>query len=68
MEFKLAELSAEQRRLYIPLVMMSEDLNLARALMRAGVEPTAVAAAVESALRYVTAVEAAAAAIVDPNQ
>ena len=57
MEFKLSSLSEDARRLYIPVVMMSEDLNEARQLMKAGADIEQVIEVLRNSLGYVHELE-----------
>lgn len=57
MDFKLSNLSEEERRLYIPLVMMSEDLNEARQLIKAGADIERVVELISNGLGYVRELE-----------
>lgn len=59
MEFKLSGLTDEERRLYIPLVMMSEDFNEARQLIRAGADIAQVIELINNGLGYVHELEEA---------
>ena len=57
MEFKLASLGEEERRLYISLVLMSEDLNEARQLIKAGGDIERAVELITNGLGYVREVE-----------
>ena len=57
MEFKLSSLSEDARRLYIPVVMMSEDFNEARQLMKAGADIAQVIEVLRNGLGYVQELE-----------
>lgn len=59
MEFKLSSLSDEERRLYIPLVMMSEDFNEARQLIKTGADIEQVLELINNGLGYVRELEEA---------
>jgi hypothetical protein len=57
MDFKLSSLTEAERRLYIPLVMMSEDLSEARRLMKAGADIEMVIELISNGLGYVRELE-----------